>query len=510
MAKLKNIAKVSAATVGSRVVGLVRDSLTMAYMSIGAVSSAYTFAFSLPNLFRRLLGEGALAGAIVPVFSRAATDKGREAAFDFLNKAASRAIVWTGAVALLGAALAAAAWLYFGAIGAQERFLLGAEYSVVLFPYLVAICVAAVFTAVLNVLDSFGVPSITPMILNACIIGALFAGVFAGCGIRGIALCMCFGWLAGGLLQMLLPAYWLMRKGWRFKFDLGKSAEIQSLYQLFIPALIGAAVVQLNIFVSKLLAFNLNDTATPALYISSRILEFPLGVFTVAIATVYFPRMAKLAAEKDSAKFNAEYHEGLMASLAISVPAMCGIIMLSREILSLLFEWGLFGVKDVDICLPVLVAAVLGLPLFAFTSYATRGFHSNSDTKTPVKISYISIAINIALSVALMFKFEAVGLAAANVAAAAFSSAALHFALRKRYKTQAIARECLKICAAAAVMSAAVWGLKELLSAALDGKIYAAAACAAGVPAGAIIYALALKIFGFETLGKFGKLFAKK
>ncbi len=511
MDKLKNILKVSIATVGSRVLGLVRDALSMAYMSIGAVSSAYTFAFSLPNLFRRLLGEGALSGAVVPVFSKAAKTKSLQEAYSFLNKTTTRALIAMTLIVAVGVAIAACAMFVFSP-DAEVRFFLGAKYSVVLFPYLIFICVAAVFTSVLNVLDSFGVPSITPMILNFCIIASLFVSV-AICGasdIENIAFGMCFGWLIGGFLQMAIPAYCLCRKGWKFKFDLGVSDDLKSLYALFFPALIGAAVVQLNIFISKLLAFNLNDEATPALYISSRILEFPLGVFSVAIATVYFPRLAKLAAQGSSEDFKKEYDDGLIASMAISIPAMFGIIVLAREILGLLFQWGLFGVKDVDICLPVMIAAVLGLPFFAFTTFATRGFHSNSDTKTPVKISYVSIALNIVLSIALMFKFGAVGLALANVAAAIFSSVALHFALKKRFVEKSISEDIAKIIVASLCMSAVCWGLKELFAQIFVGKFFDIICCCGIVPIGAIVYIVFLKFLRFKKLGELKRILKRR
>ena len=374
------------------------------------------------------------------------------------------------------------------------------------------VCIAAVFSSVLNVLDSFGVPSITPIVLNACIIASLFCGVaiFGKSDIENIALSMCFGWLVGGVLQMVMPAYCLIKKGWKFKFDLKYSEEIKSLYALFIPALIGAAVVQLNIFISKLLAFNLNNDATQALYISSRILEFPLGVFSIAIATVYFPRLAKLAAQKLNNDFKKEYDDGLIASMAISIPAMFGIIVLAKEILGLLFQWGLFSIKDVDICLPVLIASVIGLPFFAFTTYATRGFHSNSDTKTPVKISYIAIALNIVLSVIFMFKFGTVGLALANVSAAIFTSIALHFKLKQKFEIKHIYSDMLKIILASVIMALVCFGIREIMCNYLSGRVLYATACAVIIPVGSITYLVVLKILKFQKLSEFKKLIKRK
>ncbi len=510
MGKFKNILKVSVATIGSRILGLIRDALSMAYMSIGAISSAYTFAFTLPNLFRRLLGEGALSGAIVPVFSNAEKNKGINHAFDFLNKITSRAIVGMLIIVAIGVLLSAISLLLINP--EHTRYFLGAKYTIVLFPYLLLVCMAAVFSSVLNVLDSFGVPSITPIILNVCIIASLFCAVaiFGKTDIENIALSMCFGWLVGGILQMTMPAYCLMKKGWKFKFDLKYSEEIKSLHALFIPALIGAAVVQINIFISKLLAFNINDTATPALYISSRILEFPLGVFSIAIATVYFPRLAKLTAQKQTEDFKKEYDDGLIASMAISIPAMFGIIVLAKEILGLLFQWGLFDVKDVDICLPVLIVSVIGLPFFAFTTYATRGFHSNSDTKTPVKISYIAIILNIVLSVALMFEFEAVGLACANVLAAVFTSIALHFKLKQKYATKHIYVDISKIVIASLIMSVICWSIRYIMSMYLSDKTFYFCACMIIIPTGAIAYLSTLKFLKFQKLGEFRKLLKRK
>lgn len=180
----------------------------------------------------------------------------------------------------------------------------------------------------------------------------------------------------------------------------------------------------------KWLALFLNDAALPTLYLSSRILEFPLGVFTLAIATVYFPKLSKLG--DSGAEFRREYSNGLVVTMGIAIPAMFGIIATSRDILALLFEWGLFGTKDVDVCLPVLIVSVIGLPFFALSTFATRGFHSTKDTRTPVKVSYWAFAANVALSLALMFPFGAAGLAGANVGAAALQALMLDAKLKRQ------------------------------------------------------------------------------
>lgn len=507
-ADLKNIAKVSFGTVGSRVMGLVRDSATMAYMGIGAVSAAYTFAFTLPNLFRRLLGEGALTSALIPIFSQTLKNDGRENAFAFLNRVLTRGGILMAVLAVLGSLAAVCAAQFFDA--EQQRFLLGASFSAVLMPYLTLVCLAAVFSGALNALGSFGVPSITPALHNLSIIGGLAAGValFGSEDAVSIAYCMCAGWLVGGFIQLALPAYWLSKCGWKFSFDLSPSPALSELYALFLPALVGAAVFQLNVFVSKMLALFLNDAALPTLYLSSRILEFPLGVFTLAIATVYFPKLSKLG--DSGAEFRREYSNGLVVTMGIAIPAMFGIIATSRDILALLFEWGLFGTKDVDVCLPVLIVSVIGLPFFALSTFATRGFHSTKDTRTPVKVSYWAFAANVALSLALMFPFGAAGLAGANVGAAALQALMLDAKLKRKSGTSGECREILKIVAASAAMACAVVAARNALAETLSGKTLAFAVCAVVIPVACVFYYAMLKILRFKRTENIEKILFRK
>lgn len=490
---LKNIVKISSATVGSRALGFARDAATMAFLGLSAVNAAYTFAFTLPNLFRRLLGEGALSSAMIPIFAQTLEKSGEKAAFDFLNKVLTRAAILLAVLTLAGMAAAFAA---SRADMQTQRFLLGAGYSAVLMPYMFLICLAAVFGSALNVLGSFGVPSVGPILLNISIICGIFLGARAFPS-DSIALgyCMCAAWLVGGALQMLIPAAWTYRKGWRFKFDLGKSPELGELYALFLPALAGAAIIQVNIFVSKMLAMLLNDAAIPALYIASRLLEFPLGVFTIAVATVFFPRLSALKASENAAEHKREYAKGFLMTLAVAVPATFGLIAFAPDILAVLFQWGVFNARDVEICTPVVIAAVAGLPFFSIATFATRGFHSAKDTKTPVKISACSFAANIALSLALMHPFGAAGLAAANAGAAALQAHMLSSGLRKKFGALGISKEALKIFAASSAMTAAAAAARCAAAGFLEDKALALFSCAVIIPAAAAAYFAFLMLF---------------
>ena len=183
---------------------------------------------------------------------------------------------------------------------------------------------------------------------------------------------------------------------------------------------------------------------------------------------------------------------------------------MAKDILGLLFQWGLFSIKDVDICLPILIVSVVGLPFFAFTTYATRGFHSNSDTKTPVKISYIAILLNILFSILLMFKFEAVGLAAANVFAAIFTSIALHFKLKEKYGAKRIYVDILKIIVASLIMTMASYFMRYAFAKYFDGKLLSTLACCIVIPLATVIYLVMLKVLKFQKLSELKKLLRHK
>lgn len=498
MSVFKNILKVSSATIGSRILGFIRDATTMAYLGLSAVSAAYTFAFTLPNLFRRLLGEGALTSAMVPIFAQIKESEGDTAAFSFLNKILTRAGILLLGLSIIGMLIAGTVALFTPA-DTPERFLLGANYTVVMMPYLILICLAAIFSGALNVMGSFGVPSIGPMLLNISIICGIFAGTyFSGSDAEKVGYWLCGAWLLGGSLQLLLPALWARKMGWRFRLDFNSSPALSELYALFVPALVGAAVLQINIFVSKILALALNDTAIPALYISSRLLEFPLGVFTIAIATVFFPKLAALNATCDEVKIRKEYSNGFLLTLIIALPATLGLIIFAKDILTVLFEWGLFNGRDVDICIPVVIAASLGLPFFSIATFATRGFHSAKDTKTPVVVSLWSFVANIILSIALMFPFGAAGLAGANAASAALQAYLLMKKLGKKYGKLGISKEILKIALSTLAMVATALIFRMGISEYFDGKMLALLVCVVIIPLSATIYFVFLKIFKSE------------
>lgn len=504
---LKSIAVVSLSTVGSRLLGLLRDILIFAALGTSLWNSAFILAFTLPNLFRRLLGEGALTSALVPVFSDVLARSGREGAFRFFNQVLFRLLLALAVIILLGMSLLA---LASGQSWLPGRWELGAELAVWLLPYMLFICLAAIISAGLNLLGRFAVAASTPILLNASMIAALLAGLWLDADLAGIVYWLCGGVLFGGVLQLLVPAVDLMRQGWRPRIEPKSGAEMGELWALFLPGLMGAAILQVNILVSRLLAYSLEDSAVSVLYLASRLMELPLGVFTIAVATVFFPLLAKWRSSGDEAGFSASFLQGMRLIIGIALPAGVGLVVLGEPILNVLFVWGAFDEADLTATLPLLAIYGLGLPFYSAATFATRGLHAVKDMRTPVRVAGLCLGINLVAGLALMQVFGAAGLAAANVLAAIVQSACLWHVL---------ARDCaslgffglrwpiVKAAIASLAMGAACGWVASLLGGLDTGqKATSVLLVLVCVPGGAAFYFCLLYWLRFEELDALKRL----
>lgn len=464
---LKNISVVAGATVVSRVLGLVREMATAAVFGTGALNSAFVSAFTLPNLFRRLLGEGALTAAFVPTLTHELEVRRREGAFRLVSKVASWLTLVT-VVLVAGAMLALAnadalvrlAEGWGLPAGAGRRLLLGADLAVVLFPYMIFVCLAAAFSAACQVLGRFTEPALSPIWLNLAILAALGLGAGWAWADESRMQLLCAGVLAGGFLQMIVPAAVLWREGWRPAFDLQADERLREIGRLMAPTVASSAVYLVNIAMSRLLGLTLNDNATSVLNLATRVMELPIGVFTIAVATVVFPLIARHAARSDWTSLTADYHKGLRLVLMINVPAAIGLALLSEPVTRLLFQRGAFGAGDTALMTPVLAVYALGLPFVSYTSLALRGFYALKDTSTPVRAAVLSFVVNLGLSLLLMRHWGTMGLAVAGNVAVVTQAAYLQAHLgRKRdgFGLAPLWPNLAKIVLAGALMGGAVW-----------------------------------------------------
>lgn len=502
--KFLNILSVVISTFGSRVLGLLRDILIFASFGTTALNSAFLLAFTLPNLFRRLLGEGALNAALVPMLAEELEENQKKGAFIFLNQVLTRVLFILFIVVI---ALGVILYLLRLKTGLDERWYLGAGLGIVLLPYLVLICTAALIHAGLNILNRFTIAALSPVWLNLSMIISLGVfGIFiADKPIDRIAF-LCGGVILGGLLQVILPALSLNREGWKPRFDTRSSARMEELFFLYLPGLAGAAIYQINIVVNRILAFWLDDAAVSILYLANRFLELPLGVFAIAVTTVIFPSLSQLAAKNNLPAFTHTFYQGLKMILAITIPASMGLIILREPILNLLFVWGVFESKDVIQTMPVVATLALALPFYATGTLIIRGFYALKDTRTPVRVSVLNLILNLVFSLTLMWPLGVIGLALANVISTVFPTLILYWLLVR--KTPELGTGNMRMAISKILMAGGIMSILTILAWMgielwiTDCKQAALVAVCLLIPVAIAVYFSLLWILQFDELKK--------
>ncbi len=496
-ALVKRIGLVSAFTMLSRVVGLLRDMITSYMLGASLWNSAFITAFTLPNLFRRLLGEGALTAALMPNLSEELEERGRDAVHELVNKTLS----WLVVICLGITILVIGGLEIVQRFSVSEKWGLAANLGQIVFPYVLLICVAAILSAALNLFSKFGIPALTAVWLNTSIVLSLgIAGWYLGGDLETKTYWLCGGAMVGGALQMVVPAFALAKEGWRPRFDLGVSPRVKEVAILTIPGIFGAAVFQINILVSRSLAFTVSDSAAALLYYANRLVELPVGVFAIAISTVVFPALTAAVAGKRMDDFSKTYKKGILLCLLMAVPSAIGLCVLAPDIIGLLFERGLFSGRDTSNTVPLVWVFAIGMPFYSFVSVETRAFYSLKDTRTPVKSAAVAFAINVVLSLILMQRYGAVGLAIATNTAAIVQTVILHVALgRKKLDTSLrdILGDVCRISAASVLMGAVVFAASGWLSARCDSGLLGSMILVFGpILVGVAVYFAALHLLG--------------
>jgi len=468
---LKNIGVISLLTVVSRVLGLVRDQLGAAVFGASVLNSAFLTAFRLPNLFRRLLGEGALTAAFLPTLQEELHLRGRAGAFTLLNQVVSWLVVVTGGLVAVAMLLFSQARLLSGH---EEKWYIVADLTVVLFPYLALVCVAAAFNATLNVFQRFTEPALSPIWLNLAMILSLGgAGLHFAATPMAAVHWLCAGVLVGGFLQMAVPALVLMREGWHPRPDFARPEPVREIARLMTPGFFGTAIYQINIYVGSLLAYALNDSAGTLMFYSNRLMELPIGVFAVAVSTVVYPLIARHAAERKFPALADDFRRGVRLILLINAPAAAGLALLSGPIVRLLFRHGQFDADAALAMAPLVALFAIGLPFFSITNLTVRAFYALKDTTTPVKIAVIDFVVNLALSLVLMRWLGTAGLVIASTTAIVVQTLLLQRALARRLPDMTFSPlwpTVAKVAVATLSMAGMVWGGWQIIAATVPGQ----------------------------------------
>ncbi|MES2662947.1 MAG: murein biosynthesis integral membrane protein MurJ [Pseudomonadota bacterium] len=427
----KSASIVGIATLLSRVLGLVRDILIANIFGAGSSADAFFIAFKLPNFLRRLFAEGAFSQAFVPVLAEYREKRTQEEVKDLVNKVATVLGAVTLIISLLSV-LAAPVLVYVfapGFTGSPEKFALTAELVRITFPYLFFISLVAFSGSILNTYGIFAPTALAPVVLNLCMIAAtLFARDWFSPTILAL------GWsvFIAGLLQLLvqLPALHALKLSPRISFQ-RRHEGVSKVLRLMLPALVGVSVSQVNLLVDTILASFLVTGSVSWLYYSDRLLELPLGLFGIAIATVILPHLSRLAATNNVRQFSITLDWGIKCLLLVGVPAAASLMLITEPILISLFQYGAFDLEDVTQTSASLRAYSLGLVPIMIVKIFTPGFYARQDMKTPVRIAILVMSLNMVFNLILVWPLKHVGLALATSISGFLQVFLLYRALKK-------------------------------------------------------------------------------
>lgn len=395
---LKSSGIVGGATLLSRLLGFVRDVLQATLFGAGAAMDAFFIAFRIPNLFRRMFAEGAFQQAFVPVLQQTREQGNDEDVRRLLDVVAG---TLGGILLVLTAASVLGAPLLMGLFAPgfrddAEQFDTAVRLLRWMMPYLMCMSLAALCSGVLNAYGRFAMPALAPVWLNICLIAA---ALWYAPSVQSLAVAV----LAAGVIQLgfLLPSIMRLglmprpRWGWR-------DPQVRRIVVLMLPILLGASISQLSLLVDSIIASFLPQTGSVSwLWYADRLMEFPLGVFSVAIATVILPNLASSFAIRDDAAFTATLDWALRLVLLLGLPAALGLFLLAGPLLSTLFQYAAFTARDVSMSAWALSAYAFGFLGFSFVKILIPGFYARQQTKTPLRLGMIAFGAGILLSISV-------------------------------------------------------------------------------------------------------------
>ena len=437
-------------------------------MGASLASDSYYLAYSIPNLLRRLVGEGSMTASFIPVFTAYQSDKPDEEVWDFANRLFWTLAILLACITVLGMLFSPQVIHMFTFFGhAPQKWDQAVELNRIMFPYIFFIGLAALSMAILNCHHVFGLPASTPILLNLAIIVCSTAGVwrYFGNPARSIAV----GVVIGGALQMLVQIPALVRHGMRFKFGISlKHPGVRAVGRLMIPGFFGIGIYQVNFVIDRLFATaaKMPEGTLTSLYVADRIMELVLGGYAIAVATAILPMMSRQAATRDYDALKKTFSFSLRIVSYITIPATVGMMILRVPIIRVLFEHGKFVASSTELTARALFYYAIGLPAFAAIKLLVPAFYSTQDTRTPVKVAFYALVVNIVLN-AIFLKsffqtFKNGGPAFATAIAAYFNFAILFVVFRQRFGrlgTFSILYSMAKIGIASAVMGVACYAM---------------------------------------------------
>jgi len=432
----------------SRLFGFVRDILLARVLGAGPLADAFLIAFKLPNFFRRMLAEGTLSVALIPILSRQ-REQSEAQAHQFLDALATLLLMLLLALSVLGVLLMPWLLLLFapGFHDEPDRWQQALLLARWMFPYLALISLAAMGWAVLNGYRRFAVAAASPALLNLAII---FAAMVLAPSMQNPALALAFGVLAGGVLQLAIQIPALRRIGWRPRLSFHwKQPAISETLKMFFPALMGVAAVQLNILIGTILATLLTAGAVSYLYYADRIVQLPLALFGIAMGAALLPTLSSMLAQGRESDARQQLQQGIGWLTWIALPSTVGLIFLAQPIIITLFAHGKFGHYDAIATAHTLQAYAIGLIPFCWAKILGTACFANHDSKAPMRYAMVGVVVNVVLAVILMQQWQWVGLALATSLAAMVNALLLLRRVSSHYGTLLVSSVRIRIAKAA-------------------------------------------------------------
>jgi putative peptidoglycan lipid II flippase len=427
---------VGAFTLISRLLGLARDVLMAGFFGTSLPMSAFVVAFMIPNLFRRLFGEGALSAAFVPVFVETRAREGDAAAWLLVRRVVSLLTVVLIGITAVGWGVSS---IGLGIVDAGTKAEAILSLLRIMLPYMVFICLAALSMGILNAFRHFGVPAATPVLLNLIWIVALVGVVprVRG-GLDDKIVVVAWAVLVAGVAQLACQVPVLLRHGYRPGWEWApRDPKVGRVVCIMGPAALGLAVAQVNVVIDKLLAAWVAPWAPAALFYSERMVYLPLGVFATALGTVLLPALSGHVAEAREERIPGAVNHALRNLLYIMTPASVGLVVMAEPIINMIFQWRQFDEASTAHTVVALQCYAPGLAVFSMVKVFVPVFYARQDTRTPVKVAVLSVALNLALNLLFVWTWphdvKHAGLALATVLSSAFNGLVLAVLVHRQY-----------------------------------------------------------------------------
>ena len=502
------------ATLTSRVAGLVRDMVVAAVFGAGLVTDAFFVAFTIPNMLRRFFAEGSLTAAFVPTFTDVLQQEGTDEARRVVRICWTLLLLVLACVTLIG--ILSSPWLVkligYGFSGSAGKLALTDLLNRLMFPYIFFVSLVALFAGVLNVSGHFLLPALSPVMLNLAMIGS--ALVLAPRMEQPIIALAC-GVLIGGAVQFAMQIPVLYRYGYDLRLDFNfRHTAVVRVAKLMLPGVLGVAIYQINVVVTRLLASFLQEGSVSWLYYGQRLFEFPQGVFIVSLAQAVLPAMSRQAAAEDMDGFRESLRFALVLILLVTIPATLGLVLCNQAVYSLFFMRGSFSSFDVSQAGLALAWYAPALLFVGISRVIVPSFYAMKDTRTPVLVSFWTLLVNVVAGLLLMQTMGHAGLALALTIASIFNAVVLTLLLSRRLgdlNLTVIFRTVVRMVPGLCLMTVVVTLLLAQVDWLTPGPfVMRFALLGSAVLCGCLVYAASLWLFGVKEMQQAWAMLAKR